>query len=423
MVACLAGACVKGERSLQLIVAGSADKTAAADTAKIEMTMELVADETESLVINGAIDFAHDLASMKISVEDESIDSVLAGDVLYQRFPGLDLPEGKAWLRLSAAELEKFAGGDLGALNAGGQDDPTSTLSQLRGAGNVRKVGTDTVRGTATTRYRATVDLADAAAKADNAAEAKALRTLAKELKLKTLPFDVWLDDQERVWRLKQTIDFSRAELSGDEADLQSMTMTMELFDFGSPVDIAVPAEAEVVDFKEVFGNIPGNGQGSGKVTAATTALEPKVLTDVLAGYTREADDVGDTGPSDLEKAIRDDGEDGAREALVNFVAGYQRLWTKGDNEIVVFLYQFTSADGASKYAKRWTDGSDGSTAEFAVAGIAGAKGFTSTDDEEPGAAIVFTRGVYLVQLVMSGTDGSEANATRLAKAQFDRLT
>ncbi|HYH49294.1 MAG TPA: hypothetical protein VEG38_07075, partial [Acidimicrobiia bacterium] len=66
--------------------------------------------------------------------------------------------------------------------------------------------------------------------------------------------------------------------------------------------------------------------------------LSRLLLTTVPAEYKIQPNDVGDTGPSDLEKAVRDDGGDDARAVLTRngFVRGYQRYWSKSDDEEVV---------------------------------------------------------------------------------------
>ena len=163
---------------------------------------------------------------------------------------------------------------------------------------------------------------------------------------------------------------------------------------------------------------------------AAAAALEPKLIKTVPAGYKQEADDVGDTGPSDLDKAVRDDGGDSDARAVLTrdgFVAGYQRYWTKGDNEIIDFIYQFSNPTGANDYFQRFiasaNEPDEGTTVtEFAVTGIPGAKGYALHSSDGDSALIAFTRGNYQSQVVLNGTDANQANAQSLAKQQYDNL-
>lgn len=161
----------------------------------------------------------------------------------------------------------------------------------------------------------------------------------------------------------------------------------------------------------------------------AAVTLESKLLKNVPAGYKQEADDVADTGPSDLEKAVRDDGSPDARDALTKagFVAGYQRLWTKPEADIIVFLYQFNDPAGAASFNTRITtglgDSGEGTTATpFAVNGVPGAQAFAITSPGGKAAVVGFTRGVYVVQVLMHGNDATPPIAGDLAQAQYDNL-
>lgn len=163
--------------------------------------------------------------------------------------------------------------------------------------------------------------------------------------------------------------------------------------------------------------------------SAQAASLEPKLIKNILPGYKQEVDSVGDTGPSDLDKAVRDDGSPDARTVLTKdgFVAGYQRLWTKGDNEIVDFVYLFANATGANDYLQRSVEGmsqaDEGTTVTtFSVTGVPGAQGFLAHSSDGDAAIVAFARGTYQAQIVVNGTDATQANAQSLAKQQYDNL-
>jgi hypothetical protein len=168
------------------------------------------------------------------------------------------------------------------------------------------------------------------------------------------------------------------------------------------------------------------------KPAASFDDLSRLLLTSVPAEYKVQPNDVGDTGPSDLAKAVKDDGEKDARAFLTKagFVRGYQRLWVKADDEqVVVFLYQFNDHAGAVDYGNR---GSDPGTAKesgftvtpFDVPGIEGALGMTAHDGEFASSAVIFSKGPYLVQLMANGPTpaGLPDLAQTLAADQFARL-
>ena len=431
-VACLSASC-GGKTDIKQVVAASADHTIDAKTAKIEVTSTVDGPTPATSVSKGVIDFTTRRASLTVKVGNQSVKTVTDGQSIFEDLgDDVGLPDGKSWLKLTLADIGKAAGLEgLGELSSS-QNDPSSELNYLRGAGEVTKLGTEDVRGEKTTRYHAVVSFEEAAQKA-SAAAAKTIRSIAKKLGQTTQPIDVWIDSDGRVRRLTEKIDLSKADLpAADGAQPPtSTTVKAEYYDFGTTAKVELPSADDVAMFSDVFGDETdnGDGSGSGTPTADTNALEPKIIKTVLPGYTQETDDVGDTGPSDLEKAVRDDGEDDAREALTSagFVAGYQRLWTKGDNEIIDFVYQFKSAAGAQKYRDRAEEGAeqggDGTTVTtFAVPTIPGAKGFVATDGNDKSVVVSYTRGVYTVQVILNGTDATEANATQVAKAQYDKL-
>ena len=167
-------------------------------------------------------------------------------------------------------------------------------------------------------------------------------------------------------------------------------------------------------------------------VAASFDDLSRLLLTTVPAGYTVQPNEVGDTGPSDLEKAVKDDGNGDARATLTKdgFVRGYQRLWSKSDDEqVIAFLYQFNDHAGALDYAKRTTadmaKGEAGITlTPFAVPGIDGAVGMTGHDATFASSIVLFAKGPYIAQLVVNGkTPAGQSDVVRaLAADQASRL-
>jgi hypothetical protein len=168
------------------------------------------------------------------------------------------------------------------------------------------------------------------------------------------------------------------------------------------------------------------------KLPASFDDLSRLIITAVPAGYTIQPNEVGDTGPSDLAKAVRDDGGNDARSVLTKdgFVRGYQRLWNKTDNDqVIAFLYQFNDHAGALDYAQRGiaevAKGDKGVTvAPFDVPGIEGAVGLTGHDPTFSSSVVNFVKGPYAVQLVVNDpTPAGQVDLVRsLATDQSGRL-
>lgn len=191
-----------------------------------------------------------------------------------------------------------------------------------------------------------------------------------------------------------------------------------------------------------------GDGKKStveGQVESSTTTRQPSVKVaksyndlakalNIAApdGYMLQPDQVGDTGPADMEKASKDDGRDDAREFLTRtrFVRGYQRMWSRSEtDDFVVYLYQFADHAGALEYTNRLsadatTQTSGVTIGQFNVPGIGGAVGVNSTDPAFASSSVTFVKGPYSVQVVANGSTltGLQPLAVALAEEQYSRL-
>jgi hypothetical protein len=279
VVAGLAGGCgASGATAIQT-VAASPDKTVAAKTAKFSSELR---SETglfaKGVRTEGAFDFAQRRGRMTIDASSfgvpgltGDVDTVLdltAGIVEYLHLPKLQSQlQGKQWLKLDLGQLTKeHAGADVGAAVQGQSGDPSTTLQQLRGVAAVTEVGTEQVRGHDATHYRATVDLDKAVREAPAAARAE-LQKLVDRLTVKTLPVDVWVDDQGRVVRQVQVIDTAALQSSTTipaAARLGQLTTTTELYDFGAAVDATPPPPDQVADFNALLKQAEAQLEGAG---------------------------------------------------------------------------------------------------------------------------------------------------------------
>ena len=152
----------------------------------------------------------------------------------------------------------------------------------------------------------------------------------------------------------------------------------------------------------------------------------------VPEGYVLQPDAMGDTGPSDLEKAIRDDGEDDARDVLTrtHFVRGYQRLWSASeDDEIIAYVYQFADHAGAVEYTNRVTADAGAPTPgvtieKFGVPAIDGSVGVNSSDPSFATSTVSFVKGPYSVQMVVNGSSptGLQSIVMALAEEQYSKI-
>lgn len=168
--------------------------------------------------------------------------------VVYMRAPFLakSLPGGKQWFKIDLAAAAKRATGlDLSQLTT--QSTPGDQLQQLRASGGAHRVGTDTIRGVATTHYRGNVDLhklADRVPAAQRQATEQDVNRLIKLTGASGYPFDVWIDAQHRVRRMA----FSMSLKLPTTGQQMSYAVKMDFFNYGTTANIAAPPADQVYD-------------------------------------------------------------------------------------------------------------------------------------------------------------------------------
>ena len=239
-------------------LAVAASKTTDAGTYKADIVSSIEV-AGQSMEMTGTGEFDSDAqrgrASYTASLagQDFDLDAVFAFPDMYMRFPGgllPGLPGGKNWVKLDLEKLGRQAGFDFGQLMQAGQSDPSQGLQFLRGVTDVKALGDEDVRGVLTTHYTGVVDL-ESLAKKDPALKGT-IDQLVAQTGLRRIPVEVWVDDENFVRRMKQSFE---GATFGPGMQLD-MTMTTELYDFGSDVNVEVPPPDEVVDLSELMGNL-----------------------------------------------------------------------------------------------------------------------------------------------------------------------
>jgi len=206
---------------------------------------------------------AYDLSNVPDGGENAEVR--IDGQTVFVRFAegaqGVELPEGKEWVRLPPQVAPDPEAGEEQAqqtVDVGGiQQDPTTFLRYLAsGATDVQEEGTEEVRGSQTTIYTALIDL-DRVVESDGEAlgqdeeqRAAALRgaeALRDQLGDPAIPVTVNVDEEGRVVRLLLSLD-----IVGSGGARVSALTTTDFFDFGGDVDVAPPPEEQVVDAADV---------------------------------------------------------------------------------------------------------------------------------------------------------------------------
>lgn len=250
-------------------------ETAAEQTAKtsFEVTTGPTADpqnsgqapRTFTVRGQGVMDFSGAASSMTMEMFGMgSFEMRQVENTVYMKMPEVfvaQMPGAKPWMEmdLDAMHGQQY-GANLGQMQAGVAQDPTRQLEYLRGVSDsVEKVGTERVRGTRTTHYRATIDLKKAAAE-EGAEARKAQDEMTKQLGTSKFLVEVWLDDQNRIRRY--TLDLTvpvpenaaspNPSASGQDATMRTR-MVAEYYDFGTSVDVQAPPPDQTMDGSELL--------------------------------------------------------------------------------------------------------------------------------------------------------------------------
>jgi hypothetical protein len=254
------------------------DVAAEAGTLRFEMTIEVGggADDRLTVTATGAVDTAAQRSAMQLDMGSaltvlgsgsdlpagtgEPMEVIVDGaTTTYLRVPFLAPVTGTSgWL--AATEDDLGGPGDAFGLGLGpGSADPSQILEALRSvADDVERLGVEEVRGVATTRYRATIDLRDTldAWPEDEREGVEGIIGRTGGEALGPVPVDVWVGDDGLARRIRLDL----ASLGSVMGAVGDATVTLELFAYGEPVTIDVPDPADVTPIGDVLGAFGGFG-------------------------------------------------------------------------------------------------------------------------------------------------------------------
>ena len=227
----------------------AASKTNSSGSSKLQLTSSTSA-QGQLVVITGTGAFDY-------STKQGTIDLHLAGGsggqgvTISERITG-----GNLFLALPNApgSFYKIKLTDVTGTSLASGTDPSSSFSTLVGVSiDVTKVGTEKLRGTATTHYRGTIDVEKALTALTGTNRDLAQKSLLAN-GVKMLPFDAYLDGEGRLRKFVQHV----AVISqGKKAE---STTTIELYDFGTKVVVPEPPAAQVKDGAPLLAALKGSG-------------------------------------------------------------------------------------------------------------------------------------------------------------------
>jgi hypothetical protein len=221
----------------------AADRLVAAGTSKARTSMEMATGGTRVTIRGfGVYDYRRQLGRLTVvlpqdpagSSEHRPITELLAPGAVFMKNRGAGVPADK-WVRVETAGLSD------GNLVTGGATDPYAAAELLRGTRSATYVGRTEVAGTKVRHYRGTAHLAEAARRA-SAAGRGPLLAAAKGFASAVVPFDVYLDDEGRVRKVRHRFSF----VNGQQKEAVAVASTTLLYDFGAPADVRLPRSEDI---------------------------------------------------------------------------------------------------------------------------------------------------------------------------------
>jgi hypothetical protein len=152
---------------------------------------------------------------------------------------------GKHWIRYAYDDLADLAGGSGAYLKDQMQNStPNQSVKLLLASGDVKKAGTETVRGEDTTHYSGTVSVADLATKNSNLSESQLsdLKHQLQQAGVTTETVDIWINADDLL--VKKT---EKGKLSTG-----TMSSTAYYSDYGVKVPVEEPPAGDTADFKDL---------------------------------------------------------------------------------------------------------------------------------------------------------------------------
>jgi len=262
-----------------LVLSAVQASTEAAETAHTSVVVRVdmrnipdEADQSFEVTAEGAVDIANERARFVVDFPQEMADGgtplagtmeiIVDGDVAYVRMPDGTTPAGKPWVRMSGEGLD-MTGMGFGGLGSTFDTGLNLEMLDLGEPTAVETVGREDVRGVSTIHYRVTVQPSESEDLGDSEAF---MQIFAGG---ESLVYDVWVDEDDRLRRMTFSIDLAAmmkamfegfaatfGEMGGEEAPSTTtfpdmsmlMSLEMEVWDFGEPVDIQIPPADHVTD-------------------------------------------------------------------------------------------------------------------------------------------------------------------------------
>ncbi|MFI9467837.1 hypothetical protein ACIHBQ_10235 [Streptomyces sp. NPDC052492] len=225
------------------VLRSAADALVDAGSSQTRTSLEMATGGTRVTIRGeGVYDYRRRLGRLKVllpqdpagAADRRPITELLAPGALYMKNRGAGVPADK-WVRVDTATLSD------GNLVTGGATDPFAAAEVLRGTRSATFVGRTEVAGARVRHYRGIADL-EAASREASEVNRGPLGAAAKGFATARVPFDVYLDDEGRIRKIRHRFSF----VNGERQEPVAVASTTLLYDFGAPADVRLPEDEDI---------------------------------------------------------------------------------------------------------------------------------------------------------------------------------
>jgi len=223
------------------LIRSAPDALEDAGSARMAMTMSMSGGGMSMDVGGeGLVDFVSGAATFEMSIMGQTMEMRTDGQTLWMKMPSIAMPEGAtgSWVEVPVAAMPGVPSTGFPGASSDGY------VEVLRGlSGDVEDLGTEEVDGVDTHHYRFDVDV-EAALEQLPADERAELEGSFDQLGTTTFPIDLWITEDGLP--IRQVMELDLGALAGG-----TMTMQLDLSDFGVAVDVEPPPAEEVISFED----------------------------------------------------------------------------------------------------------------------------------------------------------------------------
>lgn len=251
----------------EVLIRAAAEQTTSAGSSRFVLTnTTAIGAQDVTVAGEGAYDYAKKVGRLTFDVPGPG--GKAAGGRIEQRLLGKDfyikLPREQSFYKLLIS--------DVAGTSLGNSTDPIASLQALAGVSEAREVGTETLRDIPTTRYSGEYDAALALQQAQGTAKLILTTTLGRVTDQR-VPFDAYLDSQGRMVKFAQRLELPATSQTNGQPRIS--TFTIELFDFGTVVDVVPPPELEVKDGAALLESLKDASPRPPAVAPAAPSADP----------------------------------------------------------------------------------------------------------------------------------------------------